>query len=429
MRIALFTNTFTPHVGGVARSVEAFTRAYRARGHDVLVVAPEFQDMPADEQGVIRIPALQNFNGSDFSVVLATPGSLPDQLENFAPQVIHAHHPFLLGNVAARVARTYELPLVLTHHTLYEQYTHYVPADSSLLRRFVIELATCYANMCDQVFAPSESVAGLLEARGVEVPVAVVPTGVDFDRFSSGDGPRFRQTHGVPGDAFLVGHVGRLAPEKNLGFLAAATVRFLQQRDDAWFLLVGQGPSRDAVVERFDRDGLAGRLVTLGQLDHDALRHAYAAMDVFAFASCSETQGMVLTEAMSAGTPVVALEASGVREVVDDGRNGRLIEHEDEDAFARGLRWVAERDADGRAALRERAAATGRAYSMDRCADRALAVYRQLLAERGWRDKNPDRWARVANMIAAEWAIFSGGAQALSAAAIDQLAEGDLEAD
>jgi hypothetical protein len=123
----------------------------------------------------------------------------------------------------------------------------------------------------------------------------------------------------------------------------------------------------------------------------------------------------------------VALEASGVREVVDDGRNGRLIEHEDEDAFTHGLRWVAERDADGRAALRERAAATGRGYSMDRCADRALAVYRQLLAERGWRDKNPDRWTRIANMIAAEWAIFSGGAQALGAAAVDQLAEGDLD--
>jgi glycosyltransferase involved in cell wall biosynthesis len=427
MRIAMFTNTYLPHVGGVARSVEAFTQAYRDRGHDVVVVAPEFEGMPEGEQDVIRIPAIQNFNGSDFSVVLAAPGSLTDRLQDFAPQIVHAHHPFLLGNVAARVARTDERPLVLTHHTLYEQYTHYVPANSSLLRRFVIEMATCFANMCDQVFAPSESVAGLLEARGVEVPIAVVPTGVDFDLFSSGDGRRFRQEHGVPGDAFMVGHVGRLAPEKNLGFLAAAAARFLQERDDAWFLLVGKGPSRDDFVGLFESRSLAGRLVTVGQLDHEALRHAYAAMDVFAFASRSETQGMVLTEAMAAGAPVVALEASGVREVVADGRNGRLIERQDEEAFLSGLRWLAECDADGRAAVREAARATGRAYSMERCADRALSVYRQLLAEHGWREKNADRWTRIVNMIAAEWEIFSGSAQALGAAAVDQLAEGDLK--
>lgn len=427
MRIAMFTNTYAPHVGGVARSVEAFTRAYRDRGHSVLVVAPEFENMPETEEGVIRIPAIQNFNGSDFSVALATPGSLIEQLEAFSPQVIHSHHPFLLGNVAARVARTDELPLVVTHHTLYEQYTHYVPADSSLLRRFVIEMATCYANLCDQVFAPSESVAGLLEARGVEVPVAVVPTGVDYDLFSSGDGPGFRSGHGVPEEAFLVGHVGRLAPEKNLEFLARAGARFLGTCERAWFLLVGQGPSRDAFVAHFDEHGLADRLVTAGQMSHDALRHAYAALDVFAFTSRSETQGMVLTEAMSAGAPVVALEASGVREVVADGRNGRLIQREDVEAFAAGLHWVADRDGDETRALREAASETGREYSMPRCADRALSVYRQLLAERGWREKNLDTWTRIANKIAVEWDIFSSGAQALGVAAVDQLAEGDLE--
>jgi hypothetical protein len=124
---------------------------------------------------------------------------------------------------------------------------------------------------------------------------------------------------------------------------------------------------------------------------------------------------------------VVALEASGVREVVADGRNGRLIERQDEEAFLSGLRWLAECDADGRAAVREAARATGRAYSMERCADRALSVYRQLLAEHGWREKNADRWTRIVNMIAAEWEIFSGSAQALGAAAVDQLAEGDLK--
>src|SRR3990172_3888517 len=128
MNIVMFTNTYTPHVGGVARSVEAFSGAYRRRGHRVLVVAPEFADQPQHEEDVVRIPAIQNFNGSDFSVVLPVPGSLDDVLDAFKPDIVHAHHPFLLGNTAVRVARFRELPLVFTHHTLYEQYTHYVPA-------------------------------------------------------------------------------------------------------------------------------------------------------------------------------------------------------------------------------------------------------------------------------------------------------------
>ncbi|HWR75953.1 MAG TPA: glycosyltransferase, partial [Thiobacillus sp.] len=178
MNILIFTNTFTPHVGGVARSVEAFTEEYRTRGHRVLVVAPEFPDMPQDEVDVVRIPAIQNFNASDFSVVLPIHPALSETIDAFRPDIVHSQHPFLLGMTAVRIARHRGLPLVFTHHTLYEQYTHYVPGDSPALKRFAIELATRYANLADQVFAPSESIRDLLQQRGVVTPIAVVPTGV-----------------------------------------------------------------------------------------------------------------------------------------------------------------------------------------------------------------------------------------------------------
>ena len=116
MNIVMLTNTFTPHVGGVARSVEAFSAQYRTRGHRVLVVAPEFPDTPQDEVDVVRIPAIQNFNGSDFSVVLPVSGLLTEVLDEFQPEIIHSHHPYLLGVTALRVARYRNLPLVFTHH-------------------------------------------------------------------------------------------------------------------------------------------------------------------------------------------------------------------------------------------------------------------------------------------------------------------------
>ena len=162
MNIALLTNTFTPHVGGVARSVDAFAKAYRELGHHVLVVAPEFDDAPEYETDVFRIPAIQHFNGSDFSVVLTVPSELSDYMEEFKPDIIHSQHPFLLGWTAVRMARMLDLPLVFTHHTLYEQYTHYVPGYSPGMKRFIIELSTRYANLTDQVFAPSESIHDLL---------------------------------------------------------------------------------------------------------------------------------------------------------------------------------------------------------------------------------------------------------------------------
>lgn len=274
MNIVIFTNTFTPHVGGVARSVSAFTEAYRERGHRVLIVAPEFARAPENEQGVIRIPAIQNFNASDFSVALPIPTGLNDKLEAFQPDIIHSQHPFLLGMTAVRAARYFQVPLVFTHHTLYEQYTHYVPGDSPLLRRFVIELATHYANLTDQVFAPSEGIRTLLLKRGVSKPVRVIPTGVKVEQFASGDGAAFRKANRIPDEAFVIGHLGRLAPEKNLEFLARAVASFIRSRPQTFFLVIGTGPSETKIRTAFSQAGLDDRLLIVGILQWQELADA-----------------------------------------------------------------------------------------------------------------------------------------------------------
>src|SRR5688572_6815738 len=229
MNIAFLTNTYLPHVGGVARSVSSFAEQYRSMGHRVLIVAPQFPEAPDNEVDVIRVPAIQNFNASDFSVALTIPTGLSDDLKAFGVDIIHSHHPFLLGMTAVRMARYLGVPLVFTHHTLYEQYTHYVPGNSPQFKTFIIELATCYANMCDQVFAPSESIRDLIIERGVIKPVAVVPTGVNLEKFAAGDRKRGRKRFHIPEDVFVIGHLGRLAPEKNLKFLSASVVEVMKK--------------------------------------------------------------------------------------------------------------------------------------------------------------------------------------------------------
>lgn len=380
MNIVMFTNTYTPFVGGVTHSVQAFAAAYRTLGHRVLVVAPEFDGRPRDEEDVLRIPSLRRFHGGDFSAVLPVAGLLRRPLQAFRPDIVHAHHPYLLGMTALRAARFRGLPLVFTHHTLYEQYTHYVPADSGVLKRFVIWLATGYANACDQVFAPSESIAALLRSRGVTTPIDVVPTGVDLARFDGADGARFRAAAGIPAEAFVVGHIGRLAAEKNLRFLADALITFMRVEPCARVVIAGRGPLEAELRERFARAGMAGRLHVEGILDGSRLADAYAAMDVFAFASRSETQGLVLTEAMAAGVPVVALDAAGAREVVEDGRNGRLLHDASVPAFTEALRWIAASAPARRSTLRSAARETAEAFSMPREAAAALARYQGLRA-------------------------------------------------
>jgi 1,2-diacylglycerol 3-alpha-glucosyltransferase len=425
MRVVMMTNTYFPHVGGVARSVEMFGVALRALGHQVMVVAPEFPGTPEKETDVVRVPAIQRFNGSDFSVRLPMPGLLDEPLERFRPDIVHAHHPFLLGDSALRVAAGRGLPLIFTHHTLYEQYTHYVSSESETIKRFVIDLSTGYANLCDHVIAPSRSIASLLAQRGVTTPVTVVPTGVDLSRFARRAGKRFRAARDIPAEAFVVGHTGRLAPEKNLMFLTRSVASFLRARPGAFFLVCGVGPSEPEMRAHLESEGVLERCRFAGILQGRELVDAYAAMDVFAFASQSETQGIVLVEAMAAGTPVVAVDASGVREVVQDGVNGRMLPLENAEIFASALAWAADLAPEARKKLSRAARRSARRMSMDHSAEKLIAVYESVVKQKAaWEVPEDNVWQSALRRIQTEWKLITAMAHAAGTALTGDGSEG-----
>lgn len=423
MKICMMTNTYLPHVGGVARSVSTFAEQYQQFGHEVLIVAPRFDGRPLPakaERIVVRVPSLRNFNGSDFSVRLPLAAALSERLDEFQADIMHAHHPFLLGDTALRVAMNKNIPIVFTHHTRYEDYAHYIPF-SAAMREVAIELPTHYANLCDGVIAPSESLARMIRRRGVTAPIRVIPTGIDVQAFATADGARFRQRMRLPADAIVIGHVGRLAREKNLGFLAESAAQFLREQPRAHFLVVGDGPWRGALREVFARRGVADRLRLAGRRTGRVLREAYRAMDVFAFASKSETQGMVLAEAMAAGVPVVALNASGVREIVIDGENGVLLP-----AGAPPARFAAALAACAPAPDRERlgrgAQATADRFSREESARRALAFYdetrRATRARRLRRHLSP--WMAVLQRLGLEWDLLAMHTQSVASAVLNE---------
>jgi 1,2-diacylglycerol 3-alpha-glucosyltransferase len=434
MKICMFTNTYLPHVGGVARSVSFFAQDLRRAGNDVLVIAPTFPDCEAHdakEPDVFRVPAIQQFNGSDFSVHIPSPFLVDEKMDAFEPQILHSHHPYLLGDTALRAARRRIIPLIFTHHTLYEEYTHYISNTPGKMKRFAAFLSTNYANLCDRVVAPSKSVEKLISDRGVTVPITEIPTGVDTAAFSEGDGAGFRKSHRIPSDAFVIGHLGRLAPEKNLAYLAAAVVRALDTHPHARFLVVGDGPSRKKILQTFDNAGLSDRLIMAGQMSGPDLMDAYHAMDLFAFASQSETQGMVLTEAMAAKVPVVALDAPGAREVVRDGENGRLLEDDTpEGEFAQALcEAIAEPAASSKwpDGARDTAAAFGR----ERSAKKMLALYTDAIDARkengAYETQDLDAWDKFLLACRSEWDLIAQKTETVLQALDDEKKVVDLD--
>ncbi len=419
MNILMFTNTFTPHVGGVAQSVDRLVSELKKRGCRVVVIAPEFEGTPEHEVGVIRVPAIQHFNGSDFSLsfpVLSVQSLLPD---DFVPNVIHTHHPFLLGDTALRYSATIGCPLIFTYHTMYEQYTHYVPVDHPAMKDFVIELSTGFANMCHGIVAPSESIQKILQERDVETSIEVIPTGVDLGRFSSGDGDKWRSRFNIPNDAWVIGHLGRLAPEKNLEFLTRSIGKYLLENTNSHYLVVGSGPSKYSIKEIMQRYGVAERVHFTGALQDQDVVDAYHSMDVFAFASKSETQGMVLAETMAAGLPVVALDAPGAREIVKDKRNGRLLIDESTSTFSKALMWIYTHSDNCKQQLDTEIRKTAKELSLSNCTEKWLSLYTKHIKQSTTTNKySEDNWENLVRRVESEWQLWANRVNAISEALI-----------
>ena len=378
MRILMMTNTYFPMVGGLEQSIHSFSEEFKSLGHEVLIVTPAFRDAPTEESGVVRISAIQKFSGTIFSVNFPVSGLLTRFMKEFMPDMVHSHCPFFMGDFALRLSRQHAIPLVFTYHTMFEQYMHDWPVQNEGVKRFIVKLAAGYANLVDQVIVPSESVKDILFKRGVKTPMEVISTGVDLERFSKGNGKAFRQQNQIPLDALVVGHAGRLSPEKNLEFLTNCMVELLKKEPRAHALIVGLGPSEQMIKNTFQQAGLEKRLHLTGVLHYQYLVDAYFAMDVFAFASLSETQGIVLIEAMAAGLPVVALDAPGAREVVEDYHNGRLLKAMDQESFVDALIWALSRTPEELQTVKQVTRMIVQKYPINSAAKHMLEVYEKI---------------------------------------------------
>jgi glycosyltransferase involved in cell wall biosynthesis/pimeloyl-ACP methyl ester carboxylesterase len=403
----MMTNTYFPIVGGLEQSIYSFSEVFKSLGHEVLIVTPVFEGMPTEEPGVIRIPAFKKIKGTNFSINLPTSELLTRFMKKFSPDIVHSHSPLFMGDFALRLSRQHAIPLVFTYHSMFEQYLHYLPIQNEGMKRFVVKYTAGYANLVDQLIVPSKSVQDILLKRGVKTPMEIVPTGIDLKHFSKGNGKAFREQNHIPSDALVVGHVGRLAGEKNLEFQTNCLVELSKKDPKVHILIVGQGPSEKMINDTFEQAGLAKRLHLTGALHYQHLIDAYFAMDVFVFASLSETQGLVLIEAMAAGIPVVALDAPGAREVVKNSQNGRLLNEMDQESFVDALLWVLHRPPEELRAIKQAARMTAQKYPIDSDAKHMLEIYERVRSKRSVsRGKKNSSQYLLLWRIKTEWDIY-----------------------
>jgi glycosyltransferase involved in cell wall biosynthesis len=381
VRIGLFTNNYLPFCGGVTVSVETLRVGLQARGHDVWTFAPRFPGAVEPQPRVVRVPSVPAATYPEFALPIPWAPRIRREATRLDLDVFHAHHPFLLGPAARRLARRTGRPLVFTYHTRYEKYAHYVPLTRPLVEAAALRLSTRFAARADAVIAPSALVRDHLRARGVRAPIAVVPTGVDLQRFRPAERAAARTALGLPLHDPLVLYVGRLDREKSVDRVLLAFDRLAGTLPRAQLWLVGQGQETESLRRLAAHLGAGGRVHFAGVRAHDALASWYRAADLFLFASETETQGLVLAEAAACGLPAVAVTAPGCDEVVRDGETG-ILTKADPAALAEAAIGLL-LDAERRAAMGARARQVAeQSFDVALQIARPLDVYTSLRAGR-----------------------------------------------
>jgi len=344
MKVALFTNNFFPRLSGVSVAVNFVNSALNRKGIDTLVVAPDYgygKMVRGVEvfrvKSVYLMPMRMSLPLSRFDEE-----AISEVMDNWKPDLIHSHHPFLLGKAGLDMANRLDVPLVYTFHTLYEFFTHYFMLDTDAVKKAVRDYVVRYANRCDQVVAPTEPIREHLINVGVTTPVKTVPTGIDFTRFKKVTDEQvkgLRKNYGLGKFDGVLLYVGRISKEKNVYLCLRALKKLVDRGKNYALMYIGDGPEIEGLKAEAGELELTDRVVWGGFLDQDTLAAAYFLGDVFLFPSPSDTQGIVLYEAGAAGLPVVATETMASRAAVKPGKNG-LFAEEDPDDFAEKIETI-----------------------------------------------------------------------------------------
>lgn len=386
LKVLFISDVYFPRINGVSTSINTFVKQMQSLGHVVHLIAPDYgvaaqDDAKNNEAWIKRIPARSiYFDPEDKLMKFSEAMKLLPVLEQEKYDIIHVHTPFVAHYLGLKLAEKLNIPCIETYHTFFEDYLHhYLPwVPKSLARGMARMISKRQCNAVDAIVAPSQPMLEVLRGYGVRVTAEVIPTGLQESSFEVADGQAFRLKYGIALDRPKLLYVGRVAFEKNIHFLLEMTLLLIEKHPEVLLVVTGEGPAEASLHKLAKTIGLENNIQFIGYLDRNTeLNACYQSADIFVFASKSETQGLVLLEAMAQGTPVVAIAELGTASILIEGK-GALIANDNTLDFAERVQQLLAYP-EQRFELGSRA----KAYALDKWtaefqAERMLNFYRTL---------------------------------------------------
>jgi glycosyltransferase involved in cell wall biosynthesis len=332
----MISDVYFPRVNGESHSIQTFRHEVKSPGHEITLVAPHYPAPHADDPGIKRVAARTvAFDPEDRMMKFGALRALTKELQSRQYDLVHIQTPFVAHYLGVKLSKRMGVACVETYHTFFEEYRyHYVPC---VPRACLGSLARAHGRDVDELIVPSGAMRDRLLEYGVATPMSVLPTGIPEADFSNADGPGFRRKYNIAPTRTMLLFVGRVAFEKNIDFLIRSLAVAVRSIADLLLVIAGEGPALSRLRREVVRMNLEKNVVFIGYLDRSReLPGCYAAADAFVFASRTETQGLVLLEAMALGVPVISLVVMGTCDIVN-ARRGALLPRDDENEFASSI--------------------------------------------------------------------------------------------
>jgi glycosyltransferase involved in cell wall biosynthesis len=382
LNIGIFTDTYKPQTDGVVVSIGIFQEELEKRGHKVFIFAPAYAQGSADPPNVFRFKSWSFPPYPEYKLVLPFSKTFKaSDLPSLKLDILHVQTPIGLGFLGLYWARRYRVPAVFTYHTYFDQYVHYLVGPKAFYRWLIRSITRWYSNFFPLVLTPSQPIKEALQSYGITSRIETLPTGINLQRSKpSGKNARaaIRKKYGVKPGCLLFSTAGRLGQEKSFDLLLRAFRLVADTQLRAKLVIMGDGPEREELWKLMAELGLGHMVHFAGLVTRQQVIDTFAASDLFVFASQSETQGMVVVEALSQGTPAVAVKALGPADMLRGNYGGLLAEANERDLADKMLQLAKH------PALRRKKAVEAKKRANEvtsgKMAERLLGFYKEVIA-------------------------------------------------
>ena len=393
MRIGLFTDTYPPYINGVSTSIAMLKTALEKQGHEVFIVTVNADKLKYQtEDKIIRIPGIP-IGIYDYRLTGIYPLRAIEKIRKWNLDIIHSHTEFGVGTFARLLAKQFDIPLVHTYHTMYEDYVHYITKGYfNRSSKKIVEYLTKF--YCDktatELIVPTKKTYDLFKEKyKVDRNVHIVPTGIEVERFykeqfKKPEIDELRRQFGIKKDDFVILFVGRLGEEKSVDLLIETQVSLVRTNPNCKLLIVGDGPDKEKFDNLVRKFHLQNNVIMTGKVPWEDVPKYYMLADIFATASKTETQGLTVIEAMAASKPVLAIDDEAFQMVVVNDLNGYLFANKRQ--YKKLVRSLMD-DKEKLDYLSRQARITAESHSSKYFAEKVLDVYKTALGDRYQQEK------------------------------------------